>query len=264
MGIRTTSLVFCASLAAFGEAQAQQPAAQQPAAQTDQVRKVEPDFFARYNPVTALDMVRQLPGFAIDNGDNLRGFGATAGNVLIDGQRPSTKATVISDELARISARDVARIEIISAAAAGDIDVRGYTELANVVLKTAAKVQTSTNYNSTIVYQGDHLSLRGGGTQSWKGQDFGARLQVQGTHAEQRQETHTDFFTGQSTPNGSRDEFNQQYLGELLINGSLNWTAGPRDTFSLNGRVMPRWFTQQSGGTTRSNAGAPTAFFADD
>src|SRR5258705_12742173 len=91
--IRTTSLALCASLAALAEApaQGQQPATPQAATPADQVRKFEPGFFARYNPVTALDMVRQLPGFAIDNGDNLRGFGATAGNVLIDGQRPSTK-----------------------------------------------------------------------------------------------------------------------------------------------------------------------------
>ena len=82
------------------------------------VKTYDPAFFARYNPVTAFDMVRQLPGFVLDNGDALRGFGATAGNVLIDGQRPSSK-NAISDELARIAARDVARIELIGAAAAG-------------------------------------------------------------------------------------------------------------------------------------------------
>src|SRR5262245_43817545 len=82
------------------------------------VRSFEPSFFSRYNPVTAFDMVRQLPGFTVINGDVLRGFGATAGNVLIDGQRPSTK-TLLTDELARISASSVARIELISAAAAG-------------------------------------------------------------------------------------------------------------------------------------------------
>ena len=120
-----------------GPAQTTPPNSQEAASgETEGVRKFEPSFFARYSPVTAYDMVRQLPGFSIDNGDALRGFGATAGNVLIDGQRPSSK-NAISDELTRISARDVARIELIGAAAAGDIDVRGYTELANVVLKPA-------------------------------------------------------------------------------------------------------------------------------
>ena len=94
-------------------------------------------------------MVRQLPGFTIDEGEsNLRGFGATAGNVLISGQRPTTK-TSLSDELGRIAARDVLRIELIHASAAADIDVRGYTELANVVLKPATKMQVSTTWAAT-------------------------------------------------------------------------------------------------------------------
>ncbi len=34
----------------------------------------KPEFFASYNPVTALDMVRQVPGFSISNGQRARGF----------------------------------------------------------------------------------------------------------------------------------------------------------------------------------------------
>ena len=90
------------------------------------VQVFEPTFFARFNPVTADEMVRQLPGFTLDEGEDLRGFGATAGNVLIDGRRPSNK-TGLKDELSRIAARDVLRIELIRASAAGDLDVRGYT-----------------------------------------------------------------------------------------------------------------------------------------
>jgi hypothetical protein len=52
---------------------------------TDGVQVFEPAFFAVYNPLTAFDMVRQVPGFTIDEGEQLRGFGATAGNVLING-----------------------------------------------------------------------------------------------------------------------------------------------------------------------------------
>jgi hypothetical protein len=54
-------------------------------------RKFDPDFFAAYAPVTALDMVRRIPGFSIDQGEGRRGFGENAGNVLIDGDRPATK-----------------------------------------------------------------------------------------------------------------------------------------------------------------------------
>ena len=234
------------------------------AAAESAVQAFEPAYFARFNPVTAFDMVRQLPGFSIDNGSSLRGFGATAGNVLIDGQRPSTKAISISDELSRISARDVARIELISASAAGDLDIKGYTEIANVILKEATGVQESTTFAGLLYYSGDHLSERVGATRSWKGGEFTARLQLQGTSLAQRTETDTDFFIGRSTPAGSREEFGQQYLGELLINGSLNWNAGPRDTFNINARIMPRSFNVQSGATDRSVAGTPTQYIADD
>ncbi len=110
-----------------------------PASTPEGVQVFEPDFFARFNPVTADDMVRQLR-LHTGRGQELRGFGATAGNLLINGQRPSSK-TSLKDELGRIAARDVLRVELIRASAAGDIDVRGYTEIANVVLKPSADPQ---------------------------------------------------------------------------------------------------------------------------
>jgi outer membrane receptor protein involved in Fe transport len=267
---KTGSVLAAASVIALSQAAlAQQTpqqagqAAGQPAEQKG-VRSFEPAFFSRYNPVTAFDMVRQLPGFAIDNGDSLRGFGATAGNVLIDGQRPSTKATSIGDELTRISARDVARIELIGASAAGDLDVRGYVELANVVLKPAAQVQASTTYVGMLQHQGEHISTRVGGTRAWKAQDFGGRLQVQASNFQNRGETAIEFYNGVGALTGTRDEFGQQYLNELLINGSFNWTPTARDTLNVTGRIMPRGFNSQSGSISRDTSGTPTAFVADD
>lgn len=251
------------ALALATGAYAQQPASPQADAASEK-RTFDPAFFARYNPVTAYDMVRQLPGFAINNGDNLRGFGATAGNVLIDGQRPSTKATTLSDELSRISAKDVARIELIGAAAAGDIDVRGYTELANVVLKPAAKITTSSTYLGVVQLQGDHLSERAGLVRAWKGKDFSSRLQTQVSESAERGDTAIKFYDGLGNLTGARDEFNTRYLGELLINGSLNWTPSPRDTLNLNGRIMGRAYDSLSGAVTRSLSGARTQVIADD
>src|SRR5690606_12098186 len=48
-------------------------------------------FFSLYQPSTALDMVQQLPGFQINDGDRTRGFAAAAGNILINGRRLSAK-----------------------------------------------------------------------------------------------------------------------------------------------------------------------------
>ena len=83
-----------------------------------------PSFFAQYNPVTALDMVSRVPGFSIDGGDSVRGFGGAAANVLIDGQRPSTKSSDITETLSRISASNVERVELIRGGT-GNLDVGG-------------------------------------------------------------------------------------------------------------------------------------------
>ena len=89
---KTMAAMAVSVLALSGTAWAQQaPATATPVNSPEGVQAFEPVFFARFAPVTALDMVRQLPGFRIDEGEDLRGFGATAGNVLIDGRRTSSK-----------------------------------------------------------------------------------------------------------------------------------------------------------------------------
>ena len=83
-------------------------------------------YFAPYNPVTAADMVSRIPGFELRDGDDRRGFGGTAGNLLINGERPSSKATP-SDLLKRIPATDVARIDVVAGTNAQS-DVRGQSQ----------------------------------------------------------------------------------------------------------------------------------------
>lgn len=97
-------------------------------------------FFASARPNTAFDMLARLPGFTFDAGDSVRGFGGAAGNVLVDGQRPSTKADSLEDLLRRIPATSVARIDLIRGSAPG-IDMQGRTVLANVVLKPGARTE---------------------------------------------------------------------------------------------------------------------------
>lgn len=75
-------------------------------------KNFKPDFFAAYAPVTALDMVKRIPGFSINEGDGRRGFGENAGNVLIDGDRPSTKSDDILTILSRIAATEVEYIAL--------------------------------------------------------------------------------------------------------------------------------------------------------
>jgi hypothetical protein len=96
------------------------------------VTSYPPGFFAAVQPNTALDMVNDLPGFTLDLGDAVRGFGGAAGNVLVDGERPASKSDPLDEVLKRIPARSVARIDLIRGGAPG-IDMQGKTVIANVV-----------------------------------------------------------------------------------------------------------------------------------
>lgn len=96
-------------------------------------------FFAPYNPITANDMLDRIPGLSLDDSgasSGNRGLG-TGGNVLIDGQRIAGKENSPRDQLDRISASDVQRIEIIRDTS-GDLDVRGASQVINVVLSDSA------------------------------------------------------------------------------------------------------------------------------
>ena len=120
----------------------------QEAAEQENIVAYQPDFFSIYNPVTALDMVRQVPGFSIQDGSRARGFGSTAGNVLIDGERPNTKTTSLSDILQRIPVERVEKIELVSGAVAG-LDMRGLNRVVNVTLK-GGKTDNQTSWKFTI------------------------------------------------------------------------------------------------------------------
>ena len=99
----------------------------------EQVVEYPAEFFARYQPNTALDMVQQVPGFDLDDGGGLRGFGGAAGNILINDRRPSAKQDLLSAILARIPASYVERINLIRGQVQG-VDLQGQTVVANIIL----------------------------------------------------------------------------------------------------------------------------------
>lgn len=101
--------------------------------QQDELVTYPATFFSRYNPSTALEMVRQLPGFILDDGESIRGFGESVGNVLINDNYPSAKQDTPTAILSRIPASRVEKIEIIRSQVRG-IDMRGNPVLANILL----------------------------------------------------------------------------------------------------------------------------------
>ena len=127
-----------------------------------------PPFFSQFNPITALDMVRRVPGFSIDPGESVRGFGGAAGNVLIDGQRPSTKSADIFDTLRRIGANRVDRIELIRGGTGG-LDVGGQAVVVNLILKQGSG-SSSTPWEFSLTKRRPGGGVRPGGEISRQGQ----------------------------------------------------------------------------------------------
>jgi len=91
-------------------------------------------FFDQYEPQNALEMINRLPGFSFDQGSNVRGFGGAAGNVLIDGSRPTSKSGGLRSVLQRIPAAQVERIEILRGGVSGG-EAAGQSTVANVIKK---------------------------------------------------------------------------------------------------------------------------------
>lgn len=98
----------------------------------------EAEFFQRFRPQSALDIVLQVPGFTFDKGEDLRGFSGAAGNVLINGSRPSSKGGGIEDALKRIPAAQVLRVELIQGAT-GTGETGGQSVTVNIVRQTSTQ-----------------------------------------------------------------------------------------------------------------------------
>ena len=108
----------------------QQPA---PAAANGDAQVFEPAYFAQFAPRNALDMVDRIPGFSISGGNDQgqRGLGQATQNVIVNGERLSSKSESVRDQLRRIPATDVVRIEILDGNATSIPGLTG--QVANVV-----------------------------------------------------------------------------------------------------------------------------------
>jgi outer membrane receptor for ferrienterochelin and colicins len=89
--------------------------------------------FTRFAPQTALDMVRNIPGFSITQVSGDRGLGEASQNVLINGQRVTGKSNDAETALSRIAVSSVIRLEIAEGATWGVSGLSG--QVLNVVTK---------------------------------------------------------------------------------------------------------------------------------
>jgi hypothetical protein len=221
-----------------------QETVQQAAAPADGRQVFEAGYFGAYNPVTAFDMVSRVPGFEIDDGESRRGFGATAGNVLVNGERPSSKTT-ISDQLKRIPAGSVIRVELISGSSSNS-DVRGQTQLVNVVVRKATVADSPT----TFVLAARHIqySDRIGWTAQVSrsiplGDDAELALDFQVPNLRGRTEGFEAVRNGAGVLTEVRDAYGQPNNIGLQGSAVLKWRPTARDNINLNVQVGPTWNT---------------------
>ena len=129
------------------------------------------DSFSQYNPITASDMLDRIPGISLRGGGPGSGRGdrglGTGGNLLINGQRIAGKGNSARDQLDRITAAEVERIEIIRDTS-GALNVRGASEVINVIL-LASQSRSSTTVELVNRLNHDN-TLETGGSVAWSQQ----------------------------------------------------------------------------------------------
>ncbi len=125
----------------------------------------EPAYFAQFAPRSALDMLSRVPGFTISDGDNGRGLGQATQNVIVNGERLASKSDSLRDQLQRIPADNVLRIDIVEG---NSLDIPGLTgQVANILTAntgTSGQFRWNTGfraYNTQAQLYGGEISLTG-------------------------------------------------------------------------------------------------------
>ncbi len=155
--------LFYASAAVFALSIAQNARAQTPTGgdqpaptptQASRTTVYDAAFFAQYAPRTALDIARRVPGFNLDLGNtDIRGFAAAAGNVVINGARPSSKAESLETTLQRIPAKRVTRVEV----GPGDLfgaDYSSKSQVLNIIMSAEGGLDGNVTAVGRRLYDG--------------------------------------------------------------------------------------------------------------
>lgn len=208
-----------------------------PAAASEKGTVYEASFFASYAPTSALDVVRRVPGFAIEEtDDNVRGYSGSAGNVVINGARPSSKSDSLQTILARIPAAHVVRIEVASGERFGS-DYAGKSQVVNVIVSASSGIDGSVEASVTRLPDG-RLSPDGEASVSLRRGKSTTTLSA-GAQAEKTyEEGYDEVF---ALPSGQSIEYRRKVntTHSLFPFGAINWghEDGAKRSAHLNARV---------------------------
>ena len=196
--------------------------AQAPSAPSEDSRTFTIADFEQFAPRTALDMVERIPGFSIQQSDeDQRGFGQAQENVLINGQRISSKSTSASEALSRIPAQNVEKIELVDGAT---LDIPGLSgQVANITTKANGISGTWSyrqRYRENLEPALDWVEIAANGQTGSLGWTLGLQTEPRRGTASGRE----NIFDGSGNLTEFRQESSRFIADEVGINGSLNWT----------------------------------------
>ena len=209
----------------------------------------EAAYFAQFAPRSALDIARRVPGFQLNLGStqtnlgqvDVRGFAGTAGNVVFNGARPTSKAESLEVTLARIPAQRVVRVEL----GPGDLygsDYSGKSQVLNVILSaesgidgnvTAAAQRRYTGYINTDI-AGSAVIRRGPSTFNLSAGTGRNKQYEEGT------DTLTDAVTGD--PVEFRRKHNVYFNRDPYLSGSWALERAADQAYRFNVRWQPSRF----------------------
>jgi hypothetical protein len=113
--------------------------------------------FAQYAPRSALDMLNQVPGFNIQESFGQgRGLGQASGNVLINGERISSKSDSVTQRLSRIAAANVIRIEFVEGSTLNIPGLSG--RVANIITSRSSQMRGQFEWNPQLAT--DYATMR--------------------------------------------------------------------------------------------------------
>jgi outer membrane receptor for ferrienterochelin and colicin len=203
-----------------------------------------PQDFVRFAPRSALDMARQVPGFAIQSGDGARGLGQADTNVLINGRRISGKSNGPVEALRRISAEDVVRLELVDGAS---LDIGGLTgQVLNVVTRSSGRIGGQFAYAPEFRTFGTparllngSVALTGGGAKSeWT-------LALRNDSNRRGNQGLEQVFDGTGALTALRDEQVNFNTDRLSLSGSLTRTADNGNILNLTGQTQGFFFRER-------------------
>jgi len=217
--------------------------AQEPVTSDDSTVTYPAEYFAQFQPYSVNDMLARIPGINLAQGGGRsqggpgagggRGLGAGGDQVLINGRRIAGKSNEGNSQLSRIAATEVQYIEIIRGTS-GDLDVRGGTQVINVVLnESQSNVSFAYEVNLDQAYDGELIP---GGKISATGQS-GAFNYFLSAEREPRYDFRVGFEEAFDINGALAETVNRETTTDgwpISLVANLGYEFSPRDTANLN------------------------------